>query len=139
MNIFLKYNSKDIKFIITNKESRDSVRNPSPPFTTSTLQQDASSKYHFSVKRTMDAAQKLYEAGHITYMRTDSVNLSNEIKKDIKKFVKDKYGDKYYKDRTYSNKSKGHKKHMKQYVQQKYQRLKLIQYQEILIVKNYIN
>ena len=107
LNLFLIKKSENIIFIITDKISKESTRNPSPPFTTSTLQQDASSKYHFSVKRTMDVAQKLYEAGHITYMRTDSVNLSNDIKKDIKKYVIDNYGDKYYKDRNYSNKSKG--------------------------------
>ncbi len=75
-------------------------RNPSAPFTTSTLQQEASRKLGFSVSRTMSVAQRLYEAGHITYMRTDSVNLSNDALHDIAEAIKASKGDKYLKVRN---------------------------------------
>ncbi|MCJ7636443.1 MAG: type I DNA topoisomerase, partial [Nitrososphaeraceae archaeon] len=82
------------------------TRGPSPPFTTSTLQQDANRKCGFSVKKTMMVAQKLYEAGYITYMRTDSVNLSDEAMKDIKKYITEIYGEEYYRYGQYKSKSK---------------------------------
>lgn len=82
------------------------TRGPSPPFTTSTLQQDANRKCGFSVKKTMMVAQKLYEAGYITYMRTDSVNLSDEAMKEIKKYIIDTYGEEYYRYVQYKSKSK---------------------------------
>ncbi|HKK75044.1 MAG TPA: type I DNA topoisomerase [Saprospiraceae bacterium] len=80
-------------------------RRPTAPFTTSTLQQEASRKLGFAVKRTMSVAQKLYEAGMITYMRTDSVNLSETALKAIEDVVKKEYGDKYHKQRRYKGKS----------------------------------
>lgn len=82
-------------------------RNPAPPFTTSTLQQEASIKFGFNVKKTMSLAQKLYESGAITYMRTDSTNLSNVALASIEEYVKNEFGDKYYKYRTYKTKSAG--------------------------------
>lgn len=78
--------------------------NPPPPFSTSTLQQFTSVKMKMNGKRTMEVAQKLYEAGHITYMRTDSINISEEAQKNIKKYVIDTHGDKYYFNRVYKNK-----------------------------------
>ena len=82
-------------------------RNPAPPFTTSTLQQEASLKFNFSVKKTMSVAQKLYENGAITYMRTDSTNLSNEALAAIADYIKNEFGDKYYQFRTYKSKVSG--------------------------------
>ena len=80
---------------------------PSPPFTTSTLQQEASRKLSFSVSKTMNVAQRLYEAGLITYMRTDSVNISNEAKNSIANEIKSLYGSEYLSLRSYKSKSKG--------------------------------
>ena len=80
-------------------------RTPAPPFTTSTLQQEASRKLGYGVARTMQIAQKLYENGYITYMRTDSVNLSNTALGDITNTVKGMYGDKYHQFRKYKNKN----------------------------------
>jgi DNA topoisomerase I len=80
-------------------------RSPSAPFTTSTLQQEASRKLGYGVARTMLLAQKLYENGHITYMRTDSVALSETAMEDIQKNIGSMYGDKYYQARRYKNKS----------------------------------
>ena len=94
-------------FAAVNTETKPSKRSPSPPFTTSTLQQEASRKLGFSVSQTMTIAQKLYEAGKITYMRTDSVNLSNLALATIKKVVINEYGENYSKTRQYQTKSKG--------------------------------
>jgi len=80
-------------------------RTPSAPFTTSTLQQEASRKLGYNVSRTMQLAQKLYESGKITYMRTDSVNLSETAMDDIKGAITKSYGDKYSKPRQYKTKS----------------------------------
>ncbi|MDR0995482.1 MAG: type I DNA topoisomerase [Tannerella sp.] len=80
---------------------------PAPPFTTSTLQQEAARKLGFSVSQTMMVAQRLYEAGLITYMRTDSVNLSTLALGTTKETVLGTYGEKYYKYRTYHTKTKG--------------------------------
>lgn len=80
-------------------------RSPAPPFTTSTLQQEASRKLGYGVARTMQIAQRLYENGYITYMRTDSVNLSNTALSDITNTVKGMYGDKYHQFRKYKNKN----------------------------------
>ena len=88
---------------ITNKES---TRKPQAPFITSTLQQDASTKFHYNSKKTMMLAQKLYEAGMITYMRTDSTNLSGEALKGCKQYIESNYGEIYHKQRTYSKNSK---------------------------------
>lgn len=80
-------------------------RSPSAPFTTSTLQQEASRKLGYGVTRTMLLAQKLYENGHITYMRTDSVNLSDTAREDIQKTIRSFFGDKYFQSRRYKNKN----------------------------------
>ena len=82
-------------------------KSPAPPFTTSTLQQEASRKLGFTVSQTMMVAQRLYEAGHITYMRTDSVNLSSLAINTISKEIKDKLGEQYLKVRRYHTNSKG--------------------------------
>jgi DNA topoisomerase-1 len=81
-------------------------RSPAPPFTTSTLQQEAVRKLHFSVSKTMRLAQSLYEAGHITYMRTDSVNLSTLAINTAKSTILAEYGEAYHKARQYQTKSK---------------------------------
>lgn len=86
--------------------TREEDRNPRPPFTTSTLQQVASTRLGFSPSRTMRAAQKLYEAGHITYMRTDSVNLSKEAMGAIAGSVESEFGKEYVEVRAYQTKSK---------------------------------
>lgn len=80
-------------------------RSPAPPFTTSTLQQEASRKLGYGVARTMQIAQRLYENGYITYMRTDSVNLSNTAQGDITNTVKTMYGEKYHQFRKFKNKN----------------------------------
>ncbi len=82
-------------------------KSPAPPFTTSTLQQEASRKMGFSVSQTMSIAQKLYESGHITYMRTDSVNLSSLAISTSKKEIEKEYGEEYVKGRQFQTKSKG--------------------------------
>lgn len=82
-------------------------KNPAPPFTTSTLQQEAARKLGFPVARTMMVAQKLYESGRITYMRTDSVNLSGLAINASKETILDKMGEKYLKIRKFTTKSKG--------------------------------
>jgi DNA topoisomerase-1 len=86
-------------------------RSPAPPFTTSTLQQEASRKLYFPVSKTMRVAQALYEAGHITYMRTDSTNLSAEALKNIEKAIVGNYGQNYHKYRTYSSKKGAQEAH----------------------------
>jgi DNA topoisomerase-1 len=82
-------------------------KSPAPPFTTSTLQQEAARKLGFSVSQTMAVAQRLYESGYITYMRTDSVNLSNLALNASREAILSSYGEKYYKSRKYHTKSKG--------------------------------
>jgi len=104
---FLKTIDKETIFKVITVENKQSTRKPSPPFITSTLQQDASTRLGFAVKRTMDAAQKLYEAGLITYMRTDSTNLSEDALKACKKYIEKEYGKEYSDTKTYSSKSKG--------------------------------
>ena len=94
-------------FAVSAVETRPATRTPAPPFTTSTLQQEASRKLGFSVSQTMTLAQRLYEAGLITYMRTDSVNLSTEALFKIKNEVNTRYGEKYSKERHYHTTSKG--------------------------------
>ncbi|MEX0360242.1 MAG: DNA topoisomerase, partial [Allomuricauda sp.] len=88
-------------------DKKPAKKSPAPPFTTSTLQQEASRKLYFSVSRTMQVAQRLYEAGLITYMRTDSVNLSNEALNAAKDAIVQNYGESYSKVRNYTGKSKG--------------------------------
>jgi DNA topoisomerase-1 len=95
----------EAKFSIADIEVKPAQKSPAPPFTTSTLQQEASRKLGFSVTRTMVVAQKLYEAGHITYMRTDSLNLSELALQDIKNEINSNYGDKYSNLRKYTTKN----------------------------------
>jgi DNA topoisomerase-1 len=92
-------------FSVADIEKKPGSRNPSAPFTTSTLQQEASSKLGFSPRMTMQLAQRLYEAGHITYMRTDSLNLSAQALGAMTSFIKDRYGEKYHQFRTFKSKS----------------------------------
>ena len=91
---------------IASVETKKSKRNPPAPFITSSLQQEAQRKCHFPVKKTMMLAQKLYEGGHITYMRTDAVNLSEDCLKACKEFIEKEYGKKYYNRKIYKSKSK---------------------------------
>lgn len=94
-------------FTINSLETKPTKRSPAAPFTTSTLQQEASRKLGFSVSRTMTVAQKLYESGKITYMRTDSVNLSDLALNAAAKEIQSAYGDKYHQFRKYKTKSAG--------------------------------
>ncbi|HEA20233.1 MAG TPA: type I DNA topoisomerase [Pricia antarctica] len=94
-------------FSVANLDKKPAKKSPSAPFTTSTLQQEASRKLYFSVGRTMQVAQRLYEAGLITYMRTDSVNLSSEAITAAKDAIIDNYGEKYSTVRNFKGKSKG--------------------------------
>lgn len=103
---FLEHCKKAI-FIVNSIEKKDAKRSPAPPFTTSTLQQEASRKLGFSVSRTMQIAQKLYEAGYITYMRTDSVHLSNLAIGVAKNKITHEFGATYSKTRQFQTKSKG--------------------------------
>tara|TARA_B110000977_G_scaffold201843_1_gene299204 strand:+ start:5170 stop:7566 length:2397 start_codon:yes stop_codon:yes gene_type:complete len=93
-------------FKLAKINDKESQRKPSPPFITSTLQQDASSKLRYPVKKTMQIAQKLYEAGHITYMRTDSTNLSEDARKKAKEYIVKNYGEKYSNPTNYTKNSK---------------------------------
>ncbi len=95
------------RYNVSDVETKPAKKSPAPPFTTSTLQQEASRKLGMSVARTMLVAQKLYESGKITYMRTDSVNLSNTAIDMAKKEISGFFGDKYVKVRNYTTKSKG--------------------------------
>ncbi|HEX6416587.1 MAG TPA: type I DNA topoisomerase [Candidatus Saccharimonadales bacterium] len=92
-------------FTVADITKKPGTRNPSAPFTTSTLQQEASSKLGFSPRNTMQLAQRLYEAGLITYMRTDSVNLSTQALGAMTSFIKEKYGEEYHQFRTFKSKS----------------------------------
>jgi len=94
-------------FIVDSIETKPAKKSPAPPFTTSTLQQEASRKLGFSVGKTMMIAQQLYESGKITYMRTDSVNLSDMALSTIKDEVISLYGEQYVKIRKYTTKTKG--------------------------------
>lgn len=98
---------KDANFSIEDIETKPVKKSPAAPFTTSTLQQEASRKLGFPVSMTMMVAQKLYESGKITYMRTDSVNLSGLAINSAKKEIEYAYGEKYSKVRKFSTKSKG--------------------------------
>lgn len=97
----------EAEFTVGNLEKKPAKKSPAPPFTTSTLQQEASRKLYFSVAQTMSVAQKLYEAGKITYMRTDSVNLSEEAMRSAESAIKNEFGDSYHKARKYTTKSEG--------------------------------
>lgn len=100
---------KNADYKIKDVSSKETLRNPSAPFTTSTLQQEASRKFGFSAKQTMMLAQNLYENGLITYMRTDSVNLAEQALKQAKKVIEDNFGKNYSLEspRRFTNKSKG--------------------------------
>ncbi len=107
-------NIKDAKFIVKDVKKGERKRNPAPPFTTSTMQQEASRKLNFSLKKTMSVAQTLYEGvkipekgtvGLITYMRTDSTRISEEARKVAKEVVKATYGSEYYENRYYKTKA----------------------------------
>lgn len=98
---------KNADFEVIDIVTKPSRKSPAPPFTTSTLQQEASRKLGFSVSQTMTVAQKLYEAGFITYMRTDSVNLSNLALTNASKIITQEFGEKYAKTRKYKTKAKG--------------------------------
>ena len=98
---------KDATFQITDVVTRPSKKSPAPPFTTSTLQQEAARKLGFSVSQTMIVAQRLYENGQITYMRTDSVNLSDLALATSRQAVTELMGENYVKTRQFATKSKG--------------------------------
>ena len=98
---------KNASFTIDDITSKPVKKSPAPPFTTSTLQQEAARKLGYSVSQTMMIAQRLYESGLITYMRTDSVNLSDLALGTAKEAIFETYGEKYYKFRQYHTKSKG--------------------------------
>ena len=97
---------KDAKFSVSSIKKSPLTKKPAPPFTTSTMQQEAARKLGFNVSRTMRTAQRLYEAGHITYMRTDSVTLSETAQNSIKNSIETKFGSNYHQSRNFSNKSK---------------------------------
>jgi DNA topoisomerase-1 len=94
-------------FSVSNLETKPSKKSPSAPFTTSTLQQEAARKLGFSVAQTMVVAQRLYEAGKITYMRTDSTNLSDTALQSAENAIVKNYGEKYHQRRQYKTKNKG--------------------------------
>lgn len=94
-------------FSVGSLETKPAKKSPAPPFTTSTLQQEAARNLHFSVSKTMQLAQRLYESGLITYMRTDSVNLSPEALSAAKQEIVKSYGEAYSKTRQYTSHSKG--------------------------------
>lgn len=94
-------------FSVGNIERKEFTKSPAPPFTTSTLQQEAARKLGFTVAQTMSVAQQLYENGHITYMRTDSVNLSEEALHAMAELITDRLGAEYHKRRTFHTSSKG--------------------------------
>jgi DNA topoisomerase-1 len=97
---------RDAEFLVSSLEKKPVKKSPAPPFTTSTLQQEASRKLSYSVARTMLVAQKLYEAGKITYMRTDSVNLAEQALDASKKQITKDYGKEYSHQRQFKTKSK---------------------------------
>jgi len=103
--IFLEKISKKTEFKVVTVDNKKSVRKPSPPFITSSLQQEASTKLRFSVKKTMEVAQKLYEQGLITYMRSDSPNISKEAVDEASKYIINTYGKEYSDPKNYQSKN----------------------------------
>jgi DNA topoisomerase-1 len=99
-------NCKKSEFTVAHVFTKKRIQGPQPPFTTSSLQQEANRKFNFGGKVTMMAAQKLYETGWITYIRTDSTNLSEEAMENIKKYVLETYGNNYYNKKEYKSKNK---------------------------------
>ncbi len=104
--VFLNKNI-NAEFRVKEVKKKPATKSPTAPFTTSTLQQEASRKLFFSVSKTMTLAQRLYEAGHITYMRTDSVNLSVEAQNQIGDQIRSVYGKEYHNPRNFKTKNKG--------------------------------
>ncbi len=102
----IKTRGEDTMWKIDDVKQSDATRNPNAPFTTSTLQQAGSNRFGFSPKRTMQVAQKLYEKGLITYMRTDSTNLAASATQEISAFVEKNYGKNYLEVRKYTSKNK---------------------------------
>ena len=107
-------NVKDAKYIVSEIKKGEKKRTPAPPFTTSTMQQEASRKLNFAIKKTMSVAQGLYEGvklpekgetGLITYMRTDSTRISNEARQAAKTHIEKEYGQEYYENRFYKTKA----------------------------------
>jgi len=98
---------KNAEYVVEDVDTRPARKSPAPPFTTSTLQQEASRKLGFTVANTMRVAQELYESGKITYMRTDSVNLSDLAIGMSKKEISENYGPEYVKTRRYTTRTKG--------------------------------
>ena len=98
---------KNATFVIDDVNTKPQKKSPAAPFTTSTLQQEAARKLGFTVSQTMMVAQRLYESGHITYMRTDSVNLSSLCIGSCKSVIAETYGDEYHKSRNYATRTKG--------------------------------
>jgi DNA topoisomerase-1 len=96
---------KDASFTVSDVTTSPATRNPGAPFTTSTLQQDANSRLGFSAKATMSSAQKLYQEGKITYMRTDSVNLSGTALSQMTKYIESTFGKEYHQVRAFKTKS----------------------------------
>ena len=94
-------------FVVSDVQKKPCKKSPAPPFTTSTLQQEAARKLHFPVSKTMRIAQGLYEAGKITYMRTDSVNLSNLALSTSRQEILSEYGEAYHQPRRFHTTSKG--------------------------------
>ncbi len=103
---FLEQNAS-ASFKVADLQKKPAKKAPAAPFTTSTLQQEAARKLYFSVSKTMTVAQRLYESGLITYMRTDSVNLSDEARQGAQKEIETAYGSQYSKPRNYTGKAKG--------------------------------
>jgi len=103
---FLEKN-KQATFKVSDLEKKPAKKSPAAPFTTSTLQQEASRKLYFSVSKTMNMAQRLYEAGLITYMRTDSVNLSDEARRGASEAIVKSFGINFHKERKFKSKAKG--------------------------------
>ena len=104
-----KFLEKNISanYKVSDLEKKPAKKTPAAPFTTSTLQQEASRKLYFSVSKTMNMAQRLYEAGLITYMRTDSLNLSDEARKGAREAIHKSYGADFHKERKFKSKAKG--------------------------------
>ncbi len=96
---------KEANFFVDSVEKKPFKRSPAPPFTTSTLQQEAARKLRYSVSKTMLIAQRLYESGHITYMRTDSVNLSDFALASAEETIKNDFGKEYFQPRKFQTKS----------------------------------
>jgi DNA topoisomerase I len=97
---------KDGEFVVASNVTKPTKRNPPKPFETISLQRDSSSKLHLTPKQTMIVAQHLYEAGHITYMRTDSINLSDEALDGCEKYIKEHFGAEYSNRKQYKTKTK---------------------------------